>query len=138
MSESPMTSGENTGGGDVLGNEPKTWRSHRDRPADGATTDFSVADPARPVDRPELTPDDAEVRSQAMLRESLETLIKLIERVSPGMRGSVLLLEDDGITLHHGAAPHLPTEYCEAIDGASIGPSAGSCGTAVYRRERVI
>jgi PAS domain S-box-containing protein len=50
----------------------------------------------------------------------------------------VLLLEDDGITLHHGAAPHLPPEYCEAIDGASIGPSAGSCGTAAYRRERVI
>jgi PAS domain S-box-containing protein len=73
-----------------------------------------------------------------MLRESLETLIELIERVSPGMRGSVLILDEDAMTLHHGAAPHLPPSYCEAIDGSSIGPSAGSCGTAAFRRERVI
>ena len=81
---------------------------------------------------------DAEQASQQMLRDSLDTLVRLIERVSPGMRGSVLLLDEDGITLHHGAAPRLPRSYCEAIDGASIGPAAGSCGTAAYRRERVI
>ena len=85
---------------------------------------------------PELA--DAEQASQAMLRGSLDTLIRLIERVSPGMRGSVLLLDEDGVTLHHGAAPRLPRSYCDAIDGASIGPAAGSCGTAAYRRERVI
>ena len=85
---------------------------------------------------PELA--DAEQASQAMLRSSLDTLIRLIERVSPGMRGSVLLLDEDGVTLHHGAAPRLPRSYCDAIDGASIGPAAGSCGTAAYRRERVI
>jgi PAS domain S-box-containing protein len=81
---------------------------------------------------------DAEQASQQMLRDSLDTLIRLIERISPGMQGSVLLLDEDGITLHHGAAPRLPRSYCEAIDGASIGPTAGSCGTAAYRRERVI
>src|SRR5688500_8179405 len=68
---------------------------------------------------------DAEQASQQMLRDSLDTLIRLIERISPGMRGSVLLLDEDGITLHHGAAPRLPRSYCEAIDGASIGPTAG-------------
>ena len=81
------------------------------------------------------TLDDA---SATMLRDSLETLVRLIERVSPGMRGSVLLLDDDGITLHHGAAPNLPVEYWRAIDGSHIGPADGSCGTAAYRRERVI
>ena len=81
---------------------------------------------------------DAEQASQAMLRDSLDALVRLTERVSPGMRGSVLLLDEDGVTLHHGAAPRLPRSYCEAIDGASIGPTAGSCGTAAYRRERVI
>jgi PAS domain S-box-containing protein len=79
---------------------------------------------------------EPEVMSRSMLRGSLDALIRLIEKVSPGMRGSVLLLE--GTTLHHGAAPHLPTLYCRAIDGASIGPVAGSCGTAAYRGERVI
>jgi signal transduction histidine kinase len=73
-----------------------------------------------------------------MLRSSLDRLIRLIEFQIPEMRGSVLLLDDDGVTLHHGAAPHLPVEYCQAIDGSRIGPVAGSCGTAAYRAEQVI
>jgi PAS domain S-box-containing protein len=83
-----------------------------------------------------LTAMPADAASRSMLQGSLDALIRVIEKVSPGMRGSVLLL--DGSTLHHGAAPRLPEGYCRAIDGASIGPSAGSCGTAAFRRERVI
>ena len=44
---------------------------------------------------------------------------------------SILLL--DGTTLRHGAAPTLPETYCAAINGAEIGPCAGSCGTAAFR-----
>jgi len=47
------------------------------------------------------------------LRRALDDLVLLIEQQVPGMLGSVLLLDRDGITLHHGAAPHLPAEYCE-------------------------
>ena len=43
-----------------------------------------------------------------------------------------------GMHLRHGAAPSLPPSYCEAIDGLAIGPNVGSCGTAAYRRERVV
>ena len=43
---------------------------------------------------------------------------------------SILLL--DGTHLRHGAAPHLPPAYCAVIDGAEIGPCAGSCGTAAF------
>jgi PAS domain S-box-containing protein len=93
------------------------------------------------VDRPEDGVAEAmadEGVSRAILRESLETLIKLLEQVAPGMHGSVLLLDDDGVTLRHGAAPNLPAAYCRLIDGLNIGPQAGSCGTAAYRRQRVI
>jgi hypothetical protein len=31
-----------------------------------------------------------------------------------------------------------PEAYWKAVDGASIGPRVGSCGTAMYRREPVI
>jgi PAS domain S-box-containing protein len=79
-----------------------------------------------------------EQASRDILHGSLETLVKLLERVSPGMRGSVLLLDADGVTLRHGAAPSLPAAYRRAIDGSKTGPRAGSCGTAAYRRERVI
>ena len=74
----------------------------------------------------------------AGMHDSLGTLIKLIERVAPGMRGSVLLLDEDGVTLRHASAPNLPAEYCRLIDGERIGPAAGSCGTAAYRGEQVI
>jgi len=81
---------------------------------------------------------DADRESTAMLHDSLDTLVRLLERVSPEMRGSILLLDEDGVTLHHGAAPNLPAAYCNAIDGSRIGPEAGSCGTAAFLRERVI
>jgi signal transduction histidine kinase len=51
---------------------------------------------------------------------------------------SVLLLDEDGQHVRHGAAPSLPKDYIAAIDGLCIGPRAGSCGTAMYRREPVI
>ena len=74
----------------------------------------------------------------ATMPAALERLVFLIEQQIPTMRASVLVLDEDGKTLRHGAAPHLPVEYCRAIDGASIGPKAGSCGTAAFRGEQVI
>lgn len=70
--------------------------------------------------------------------EVLSQIILLIEQQMPAMSGSILLLDEDGRTLHDGAGPHLPGEYRASIDGSLIGPCAGSCGTAAYRREQVI
>jgi PAS domain S-box-containing protein len=91
-----------------------------------------------PVQAADLDTPTAEHLSTAMLHESLDALVRLIERIAPEMRGSVLLMDDDGVTLRHGAAPSLPDRYSRGIDGERIGPSAGSCGTAAYRKERVI
>ena len=72
------------------------------------------------------------------LNEILNQLMLLIEAQSPDMLCSVLLLSEDGDHVQHGAAPGLPQDYVEAIDGAPIGPKEGSCGTAMYRGEPVI
>ncbi|WP_207761466.1 GAF domain-containing sensor histidine kinase [Leptospira perolatii] len=72
------------------------------------------------------------------LNEILLTIITAIEEYKPDLRASVLILDTDGKTLRHGAAPRLPVEYNLMVDGLQIGPSAGSCGTAVYRKELVI
>jgi two-component system cell cycle sensor histidine kinase PleC len=80
----------------------------------------------------------SERRDGATMPAALERLVFLIEQQIPTMRASVLLLGEDGKTLHHGAAPHLPVEYSAAIDGLSIGPKAGSCGTAAFRGKGVI
>ena len=71
------------------------------------------------------------------LRTSLEEIVRFIEAQAPGMRGSILLLDAEGAHVRHGAGPSLPPEYMEAIDGAPIGPMAGSCGTAAFTREPV-
>jgi GAF domain-containing protein len=72
------------------------------------------------------------------LGEILSTLVSMIEAQTPGMLCSVLLLSSDGNHIQHGAAPSLPADYVKAVDGAPIGPKNGSCGTAMYRGERVI
>ena len=74
----------------------------------------------------------------APLQQVLDVLIGAIQRESPGMLGSVLLLDSDGLHVQHGAAPDLPESYTSRIDGQEIGPKAGSCGTAAFRREPVI
>lgn len=67
------------------------------------------------------------------LETTLGELIRIVESTSrTGVLGSILLLDADGGHLRHGAAPSLPREYSAAIDGAEIGPCAGSCGTAAY------
>ena len=74
----------------------------------------------------------------APLEQSLDSLLRVVEAQSSGMLGSILLLDADGTHVHHLAAPSLPLEFCRAIDGEAIGEGAGSCGTAMYRREPVI
>ncbi|MGA8621884.1 MAG: ATP-binding protein [Candidatus Sulfotelmatobacter sp.] len=79
----------------------------------------------------------AKVMAHAPLPEILGTLCTSIENHFNGLLCSVLLLDVDGKTLRNGAAPSLPAEYSQAVDGVQIGPCAGSCGTAAYRREAV-
>src|SRR6266566_911254 len=72
------------------------------------------------------------------LSDILEILCLLVEEQSSGVLASILLMDANGKQLRHGAAPNLPKAYTEAIDGAFIGSSVGSCGTAAYRAEQVI
>ena len=74
----------------------------------------------------------------APLEETLAKLVRVVEGQFAGLLCSVLLLDEDGQHVRHGAAPSLPEAYIKAIYGICVGPQAGSCGTAMYRREPVI
>ena len=78
------------------------------------------------------------IAREAPLEEALERLLRVVEAQFAGMLCSVLLLDNDGQHVRHGAAPNLPKSYVDAINGLSIGPQAGSCGTAMYRKEPVV
>ncbi|MDP9256172.1 MAG: PAS domain S-box protein [Actinomycetota bacterium] len=77
------------------------------------------------------------VAGGAVLPSVLDHLARFVEEHGDDVLASILLLDRDAVHLRHGAAPSLPSSYCEAIDGTAIGPGVGSCGTAAYRRERV-
>ena len=78
------------------------------------------------------------IARDAPLEEILGSLVLVVEAQFAGLLCSVLLLDEDGQHARHGAAPSLPKSYAEAINGLPIGPKAGSCGTAMYRREPVV
>lgn len=75
----------------------------------------------------------------APLADILTVLVQTIEaQSSTHVLGSILLLDDSGSRLRHGAAPSLAPAYCEAIDGIEIGPTVGSCGTAAFHAKTVV
>jgi signal transduction histidine kinase/PAS domain-containing protein len=78
------------------------------------------------------------IARDAPLEEILEKLVRVVEAQFASLLCSVLLLDEDGQHVRHGAAPSLPQPYSKAIDGLCIGPKAGSCGTAMYRKEPVV
>lgn len=79
-----------------------------------------------------------QIATGAALGEVLEAIALLVEGQAHGVLCSVLVLDDDGVHLRHGAGPSLPAAYNGAIDGVAIGPRVGSCGTAAYLRRPVI
>jgi diguanylate cyclase (GGDEF)-like protein len=70
------------------------------------------------------------------LRSVLDLLCRRVEALAPDVACSVLLVEKNG-TVTPIAGPSLPPAYVDALHGAPIGPRAGSCGTAAWRREAV-
>ncbi len=78
------------------------------------------------------------IATGAPLTETVSQLLEELEKLDPEMLTSVLLMSDDGTRVRHCAAPRLPAAYMAALDGARIGPAAGSCGTAAWRRQQVV
>ena len=70
------------------------------------------------------------------LRVTADRLCREVERLAPGAVCSILSVDADG-ALHPLASPSLPDDYNNSIDGVRMGPAAGSCGTAAFRRREV-
>jgi PAS domain S-box-containing protein len=72
------------------------------------------------------------------LRDVLTTIVRFHETQTPGVEGAVHLIDDDGLTLRTRCAPSMRPEFVEAMDEVVVGPTAATCGAAVYRRELVV
>ncbi|MFT7860325.1 MAG: diguanylate cyclase [Sulfurimonas sp.] len=78
------------------------------------------------------------IATENNLHKTLEKIIEYAELRSDSSICSILLLDEDKKHLLNGAAPSLPEFYNKAIDGIEIGENIGSCGSAAYKKERVI
>lgn len=78
------------------------------------------------------------IASPTPLPEILTLIVNITEQNYPDSLCSILLLDKAGERLYVGAAPSFPDYYNQAVDGLVIGEGMGSCGTAAYRKERVI
>jgi diguanylate cyclase (GGDEF)-like protein len=70
------------------------------------------------------------------LHSILSLLCRRIEELTTGAVCSILSVDADRL-IRPLAAPGLPDHFSASINGAPIGPCAGSCGTAAWRGEPV-
>ncbi len=72
------------------------------------------------------------------LTQVLAAIAGLVEQQANGAKCSIMLVDEDTMTLRFGAAPSFAEAYKEAADGLVIGPYVGSCGTAAYLHQPTI
>jgi signal transduction histidine kinase/ActR/RegA family two-component response regulator len=75
----------------------------------------------------------------APLAGILDTLTAIAEQqAGGGSLAAVMLLEPDGLHLHHASAPSLPVNLKKAIDELKVGPGVGTSAAAAFLRRAVI
>ena len=74
----------------------------------------------------------------APLTHILESLCDTIDAQASGIISTAMLMDPDGKRLWPVAGRRVPKEWIAAITPLTIGACVGSCGTAAFRRERVI
>jgi GAF domain-containing protein len=68
----------------------------------------------------------------------LNRIILNVEAQADAMLAAIFFYNPSSEKLSVGMAPNLKPAYLKAVNGFQIGPDNASCGTAVFRRERVI
>ncbi|MFO7705685.1 MAG: EAL domain-containing protein [Halopseudomonas sp.] len=74
---------------------------------------------------------------RAGMRDMASQLAKAWESVQMGQRVSLLLLDPDSGAVQTLAAPSMPEQYNQALNGMVPAEGVGSCGTAICRGEPV-
>ncbi len=102
----------------------------------GVMIDVSVSKLLGSLDHLEKSMLQLVANKQESIHHILDLYLKGIEDLLPHMKCSLLQVKND--RLYNMAAPSLPTEYLDAIQGQPIKENAGSCGLSAFRNEKVI
>jgi PAS domain S-box-containing protein len=90
----------------------------------------------RTLERLEREVLEMNARPNSALEDTLDFYLKEIQEIHKGMICSVLRLK--GNRLYNWSAPNLSEKFRTYIDGIEIGPFTGSCGTAAFKKEKVV
>jgi len=71
-------------------------------------------------------------------KKILTKIVEMSEKRNKNIKCSILLLDKDKSQLKTASAPSLPEFYNKANDGFTIGDKVGSCGSAAFRKKRII
>jgi len=84
----------------------------------------------------------AHILKHLVLGASQEEILKIVllaaEEALPGVIATILFLDQKTQRLHPAIPSNLPNEFSQAIDGTPARAGMGSCGEAVFLRQRVI
>jgi diguanylate cyclase (GGDEF)-like protein len=115
-------------------------------PRDAAAAD-SVAETEHVKVLSALRESEARLREQAAIlemiatgtarHETLSQICRLVERQIEGARCTILIVDDAGKTLYHGAAPSFPDTFVHVVDGIPVGEGSTICGAAASRAAMV-
>ncbi len=111
--------------------------------SEGERTLFAVAHDITSLVRHEAYSEDQRdilsmISTDQPLMDILKAICLMSETLEPTALCSVLLVDGERKRLRLGAAPSLPDGFIQALDGLPVGPLAGACGTAVFRRQMVV
>ncbi len=79
-----------------------------------------------------------QMASGSDFRETLCLIARTAEQVCPPMQASILYWDAERGALRAGGSGKLSADFVNAVDGLVPGPAVGSCGTAAFRKRRVI
>lgn len=123
-----------------LNTEPIYYSAQRLRPDAVVTSFFDITQRKHQEQWLSLEKDVLEInaRPSSSLKDTVDFYLKGIEKMFPDMICSILMLKEDRKRIQHLSAPSLPVAFSNAINGLLIGPNAGSCGTAMYLKQKII
>jgi len=90
----------------------------------------------RTLERLEREVLEMNARPHSVLEETLDFYLKEIQEIHKGMICSVLRLK--GNRLYNWSAPNMSEKFRDKIEGIEIGETTGSCGTAAFKKEKVV
>ena len=123
-----------------INTEPIYYSGQSTTPDAVVTSCFDITQRKQQEQWLSLEKDVLEINAQASatLKNTVDFYLQGIEKMFPDMMCSVLLLNDDKKTIRHLSSPSMPGTYAAEISGLKIGPKAGSSGTAMFLKKRIL